>query len=72
MFWFVGVPKRVYRFFHSSSERHSRRGMKTLGSRIPSVTSKNDKCERPVVGLKVVRATGRHPLYVHCEKCSMV
>jgi predicted RNA binding protein YcfA (HicA-like mRNA interferase family) len=41
--------------------------MKTLGSRIPSVTSKNDKCELPNVGLKVVRDTGTHPVYVHVE-----
>jgi len=35
----VGVPKRANRLAHSTSERHSRRGMNTLGSRIPSVIS---------------------------------
>lgn len=50
---------------HSAFERHSRRGMNTLGSLIPGVRSKNDKCETPYFSLKLVRETGRHPWRVH-------
>ena len=67
MFFFIGVPKRVSRMAHSTSERHSRRGMNTFGLLMPAVTSKNDKWETPNFGLKLVRETGRHPRYVHVE-----
>ncbi len=67
MFFFVGIPKILYRFIHSFAERHSGRGINLLGSRIPSVTSKNDKCEIPDCRLNVVRDTGRHSKNVHDE-----
>ena len=69
---FVGVPKSVYRCCHSSVDRHSRRGMKTLGSLMPSVTSVKRRCEIPNVRLKVVRYNGTHPRNAQVEICEMV
>ncbi len=68
----LGVPNRTFRKAYSFSVRHSRLGINTFGSLIPTVTSKKDNISLPCFSLKVNRDTGTHPSYVHVPMYGIV